>query len=590
MDKNLKILLCGLPNGGKTSLLNSLSGLSLKTANYSGTTVAVSKVQIKIDNDNHSNSTIDIIDTPGFYNLTKNEVTNPEDENLSIEFIINHISDFDRICILSDGSNFAADIRLVESIFAKTDKSKVCIILNVKKNTRLPNLQSLLTFTTQNAITLVQADCLNKKDALQSIREVIKNQGIVLDVCKKNSISKSSAVNSHYNTKSEKILTHRVFGLPIFFAILFVSLFTAFTLGGFLSDKILALANLITPSGSSSLAILLTSTINGMFVIFGFIPIIFFVFLFVTIFEKTGYITRVSYLLNGFMLKFCKMDGKAFIPLLTGIGCTVPAYMATRILPNKHQRFLANTMLSFIPCSAKNTVFALFCSGLLGGFYGSLALYSIYVFGFIFGLIVIKIISLFVKQDLIYASSAYQIHPMQLPHCKDILHVSYTKVREYIVNIATTILMFSIVFSLCNTLGFSFNQGFYVASAKNAMPSILELISKFLLPIFAPIDLPWQIIAAIIAGFIAKEVSLSMLAVLLSVNIENGDNIAMAMTNAFEPRIILQFLVFMFFYAPCISAMSTLQKEGRSFKQTGFIFVLTSFLAYGGAYLVKILY
>jgi len=596
-----KILLCGLPNSGKTSFLNALCKSGFKTANYSGTTIDVksSSFTFNIGTSGHY-CIADVFDTPGIYTLSQSGL-NAQDEAIAINFINQNAKDFDKICLVCDGTMLNKELELAASLILLTqNKVKLDIIVN-QKNQDNHSLQKILDFAKQNGLNSVVLNASSSKQARGCIALVCGE-----DLFEANLIPQKSSIQAKNNifkgitpSKFDNILSHNIWGLPIFFAILFTSLFLAFSFGGFCSDAILAIADKISPRQSGFVSILTASVINGIFVIFGFIPIIFFVFLFVSLLEKTGYITRVSYLLNGFMLRFFNIDGKAFIPLLTGVGCTVPAYMATRIISSKHQRFLVNTMLSFIPCSAKNTVFALFCCGLLGSFYGSFALYAIYVFGFVFGLLIIRLISLFIslKQPKLaskdYSSQFYQIYPLQMPVASDILTLSYLKVKDYITNIATTILMFSVAFSLLNSFGFSWQSGFYIAlpnsiDGSGGGASCLEAMAKFITPLFAPINLPWQIVAAIVAGFVAKEVSLSMLAVLLSSKAQQGTDIAQVMINTFEPKIIIEFLVFMFFYAPCISAMSTLQKEGRSTRQTLFIFVLTSILAYGGAYIVSL--
>jgi ferrous iron transport protein B len=595
-----RILLCGLPNSGKTSFLNALCKSGFKTANYSGTTVDVKSSSFTFNLGSTPNyCTAEVFDTPGIYTLTSSPV-NARDEEIAISFVNQQAQTFDKICLVCDGTILSKEMELAASLMSLTqNKVKIDIIIN-QKNQNDASLEQLLHFAKQNGLNSIVLNASSTKQARSAIALICGLEPFEANLMpsKNPKESKKSIFKAITHQKIDNILSHSIWGLPIFFTILFTSLFLAFSLGGICSDAVLAIGDKISPVQKGFVSVVTASVINGIFAIFGFIPIIFFVFLFVSLLEKTGYITRVSYLLNGFMLRFFNIDGKAFIPLLTGVGCTVPAYMATRIIVSKHQRFLVNTMLSFIPCSAKNTVFALFCCGLLGSFYGSFALYAIYVFGFAFGLLVIKLISLFIslrgsKLDCKdYSSQFYQIYPLQMPVASDILTLSYLKVKDYITNIATTILMFSVAFSLLNSFGFSWQSGFYIATQNGGEAaggaSCLESIAKFITPIFAPIDLPWQIVAAIIAGFVAKEVSLSMLAVLLSSKVQQGTDIAQVMITTFEPKIIIEFLVFMFFYAPCISAMSTLQKEGRSIRQTLFVFVLTSLLAYGGAYIVSI--
>jgi ferrous iron transport protein B len=337
------------------------------------------------------------------------------------------------------------------------------------------------------------------------------------------------------------------------------------------------------------------STGDGVLMIVNFVPIVFCIFFFINFATNSGFVSLISSKLNGFLVKYLKINADVFIPLITGVGCTVPAYMAVGVIKDKKQRFLANLMVSFIPCSAKNTVFVLFCINLFGSFYGSIALFVIYIFSFVFGLLIVFILSFFDKKTLkqtkfIISNTQNSINISSL-----IVKKSYSsainKVVDYLKGIASTIFMFSLLFSLLNCFGFNFTDGFYFcfnALADVQKPSLIMQISLFATKyIFSILDLPWQIVFAIISGFVAKEVSITALGVVFAGTV--NQNIASVIVNKFSIRIIIEFMCFMFFYMPCVSATITLIKQSKNAKEPLFIFIITTFFAYLSCFTVKIL-
>jgi len=331
-------------------------------------------------------------------------------------------------------------------------------------------------------------------------------------------------------------------------------------------------------------------TLNGILVILGLAPLIFFVFLFLGFAQKSGYINLISAKLSGLLMRYFGVDAQIFVPLFTGFGCTVPAYIAISAMPNKKQQFFANVIVSFIPCSAKYTVFSLFCLAIFGQFYGTIALMLIYVFSIIFGFFLIKVIASFLPKQFYQNNQNISITKLQTIQIRNIVKPAYAKVVEYCKNVFKTILIFSFCFSVFNSFGFGIRHGFYINITNNLLtPTIVMSVSQFLsATLFAPLHLPWQIVFAIIAGFSAKEVSIAALGVVLAPFVLSDGGIVGVVLSTFSTKVAIEFLVFMFFYMPCISATATLKKQSKSYKQPLFIFAITTFFAYFGALLVAL--
>ena len=408
------------------------------------------------------------------------------------------------------------------------------------------------------------------------------------------------------------------FPIISFFTIFFLWIFISFNVSGVFTDYINYCNDLLVRTiknvfSNSSVhfnkwfiyvLLIIKNTIDGIIGIIGFIPVIFFIFFFVYFIEKSKYFDIVACQLNHTLMKYFKFDAKIFIPLITGMGCTVPAYMMISTMLSGRLKTMANVIVSFIPCSAKHTVFALFCITIFGSFYGSICLLCIYIFSFVFGLCVVKILLLFFKLETKNNNSNNKniqkqeycdfIEIFKTNVIKDCFNQSIYKVKDYIKNIASTILIFSLCFSTLNSFGFNSDDGFYISyhilpySVNQDKSSILMIVSKFCAnSLFAPLELPWEIVFAIISGIMAKEVSIASLGVVLA---NFNTDVVNTILNRFSLRVAMQFLIFMFFYMPCISATAMLIKKRTNYKEPLLIFIITTFFAFGGAYLAKFIF
>ena len=376
--------------------------------------------------------------------------------------------------------------------------------------------------------------------------------------------------------RADRVLTHKVWGIPVFLGIMAVIFFLTFTVGdwikgyfelaiGWLSDTVtggLAAANVSDVVSS----LVVDGVIAGVGTIVTFLPNILILFLCLALLEDSGYMARVAYVMEGIMSKL-GLSGKAFIPMLLGFGCTVPAIMASRALENKRDRYKVMLVTPFMSCNARLTIYILFAEMFFAD-YAMVVAYSMYLIGIVVAIVVSAIIHLIDrKQSVNYL--IMELPEYKLPDARTVAIYVWEKVKDYLGKAGTTIFLATlIVWAVLNfgPSGFTGGMG----------DSFGAVIGRWLVPVFAPIGLGfWQIVVALIAGISAKEVVVSSCAVLFGVvNASSPEGMA-AFSAALEgigfgPFNAFCLLVFCLLYIPCAATLATIRKESGSWAWMGF--------------------
>lgn len=370
----------------------------------------------------------------------------------------------------------------------------------------------------------------------------------------------------------DSVLTHRIWGIPVFLAIMAVVFFLTFAVGdwikgyfeigvGWFSDIVTqGLAAIHTNAILTSLIV--DGLIGGVGTILTFLPNIFILFLALALLEDSGYMARVAYVMEGIMSKF-GLSGRAFIPMILGFGCTVPALMASRALENKRDRYKVMLVTPFMSCSARLTIYILFAEM----FFAEKAMivaYSMYLIGILVAIAVTAILHLIDRKK----SPNYlliELPEYKAPSARTVFIYVWEKVKDYLTKAGTTIFIATlIIWVLLN-----FGPGGYAPDMSGSFGSY---IGKWLVPIFAPIGLGfWQIIVALIAGISAKEVVVSSCAVLFGIiNATSAAGMqsfaATLGTIGFGPLNAFCLMVFCLLYIPCAATLATVRKESGSWK------------------------
>lgn len=376
--------------------------------------------------------------------------------------------------------------------------------------------------------------------------------------------------------KVDRILTHRIWSIPIFLGIMALVFFLTFTIGDWLKGyfesgiegfSVLA-GRVLSSAGVNEMvrSLLVDGIIAGVGGILTFLPNIFILFLALAFLEDSGYMSRVAYVMEGIMSKL-GLSGRAFIPMILGFGCTVPAIMASRALENRRDRYKVMLITPFMSCSARLPIYILFAEMFFRE-HAMIVAYSMYLIGLVVAILVAAVIHLIDRRK----SENYlliELPEYKAPSSRTVAIYVWEKVKDYLSKAGTTIFIASIVMWIILNFG---PQG-YTTEMSGSFGAIL---GRVLVPFFAPLGLGfWQIAVALIAGVSAKEVVVSSCAVLFGVpNINSGQGmntlVGILGTVGFGQLNAFCLMVFCLLYIPCMATLATIKKESGSWKWTGF--------------------
>lgn len=373
----------------------------------------------------------------------------------------------------------------------------------------------------------------------------------------------------------DNVLTNKMLGIPVFLAIMAFTFFLTFTVGdwlkGFLEMGIDWISGavesgfLAAGAGTLLTSLVINGVIGGVGTIVTFLPNILILFLCLALLEDSGYMARVAYVMEGIMSKL-GLSGKAFIPMLLGFGCTVPAIMASRALENKRDRYKVMLVTPFMSCNARLTIYILF-SEMFFGNNAMLVAYSMYLIGIAVAMVVSVILHLIDRKKSVNYLMI-ELPEYKLPDSRTVAIYVWEKVKDYLGKAGTTIFVATIL--LWALLNFG-PQGFS-ADMTNSFGAIA---GKWMVPVFAPIGLGfWQIAVALIAGISAKEVVVSSCAILFGiVNASSQEGMtafALSLQSVgFGSINAFCLMVFCLLYIPCAATLATTRKES-SWAWTGF--------------------
>ncbi|MBQ7986729.1 MAG: ferrous iron transport protein B [Clostridia bacterium] len=568
MLKDIKIAFVGNPNCGKTTLFNSYTGANLKTANWPGVTVDVMSGKAKLNG-----RTFVLTDLPGTYALSSFS----EDEKVTADYLF---SRDDVIINVVDASNLERNLCLTLQllIHGKTMVLALNMMDIVKKRgmeidiSRLEELLGIRVIPVSAKKRTGLSELLKATESAKKPQPEIpitKNTEEIYRLIEK--IIKEVAISgkkAEFTSKIDKILTHNFWGLPVFFIIMAVVFFLTFTLGDYLKlffenwleSFIKGTTDLLVSKSIHTMLISLITEgiIPGVGGVLTFLPNITILFLALAFLEDSGYMSSVSYIMDKIMSK-AGLSGKAFIPMILGFGCSVPAILATRTLENRKDRIKTIFAVPYMSCSAKLPVYVML-SKLFFEKYEILVAYSMYVIGFLVAILMLLVIS---KKEKKESNLLIEFPEYRMPDTRTVAIYVWEKVKEYLTKAGTTIFLASVVLWLLLHIG----KG---GLTNNVAESIGAKMGEILVPIMKPTGLGyWQIIVSLIWGIAAKEAVVSGISVLYGIsNISSpvgmGSLLKTLTQSGFGALNAYSMMLFCLLYTPCIASIITASKEIKS--------------------------
>ena len=377
----------------------------------------------------------------------------------------------------------------------------------------------------------------------------------------------------------DAIVTHRVWGFPIFFLFMFLMFEVTFVLGAYPQDWIESLVNVIGTFISNNMAegplkdLLIDGIIGGVGGVIVFLPNILILYLFISLMEDSGYMARAAFIMDKIMHKM-GLHGKSFIPLIMGFGCNVPAVLASRTIENRKSQLVTILINPLMSCSARLPIYLLLV-GVFFPHHASLVLLSIYSLGIILAVVMARLFSRFlVKGD--DTPFVMELPPYRMPTSKAIFRHTWEKGAQYLRKMGGVIMVASIIIWV---LGYYPRPSESMDLAQQQENSYIGRIGKAIEPAIEPLGFDWKLGIGILSGVGAKELVVSSLGVLYADDAE-ADQTTLAQRLPITPLVAYGYMVFILLYFPCVATLAAIRQEAGGWKWAAFAAAYTTILAW----------
>lgn len=383
----------------------------------------------------------------------------------------------------------------------------------------------------------------------------------------------------------DSIVTHKIWGFPIFFVFLYLMFECTFVFGEYpkgwiewIVKQIVVLAETFIPVGPVK-DLIVDGIIGGVGGVIVFLPNILLLYVFISFMEDSGYMARAAFIMDKIMHKM-GLHGKSFIPLIMGFGCNVPAIMASRIIESRKSRLVTILINPLISCSARLPIYLV----MIGAFFpskASLVLLSIYVIGILLAVLMARIFSRFiVKGD--DAPFVMELPPYRMPTLKSVLRHTWEKGAQYLKKMGGIIMVASIIIWF---LGYYPNHNAYTTTAEQQENSYIGQIGKAIEPVIEPLGFDWKMGIGLLSGIGAKELVVSSLGVLYTNN-DDINSVDLSERIPITPLVAYGYMLFILIYFPCVATVAAIKNESGSWKWAAFTICYTTLLAWVVAFLV----
>ena len=568
-----RIALLGMPNTGKSTLFNRLTGASARVGNWPGVTVDLLSARIMVGGD-----MAEIIDLPGIYDLHGYS----EDEKVVRHFLEQQALDLLVVPVnaLQLDRHLVLPVQLAELglpvlvLVNMMDEAKALgiridtkalasglglpvVAISAKYGQGQPEMMAALQFALKASAGMAAGAASEARQRLAQDDQVEDKVAALTQAA----VDVPMQLPERLTDKLDKVLMHNVFGLPLFFLAMFCVFAGVFWLGSPLQDAMEWLFDqgnqwLLMPLLASAPPLLKGFIIEGLYggvsTVAAFVPVIVLFFFFMAIVEDSGYLSRAAYLMDALMVRL-GLDGRSFVMLLMGFGCNVPAIMGTRVMRTRALRLLSMLVIPFSLCSARLQVFLFLIGALFAPTVAPWVLMSLYLMSFATAFLTALLLR---KEKHFRADEPFVIElpPYRLPTLRQVWMRGWLEVRHFLVR-ATKIIVAGVVLVWLLT---HLPNGVEPASAD----SYAGIVGSWLQPVLGPLGIDEKLTIALIFGFVAKEVVIGALAVIYGME---GDALGQHIAGSLTTIQAYSFMLFCLIYTPCLSTIATIRTESRSY-------------------------
>ena len=581
------VALLGMPNTGKSTLFNRLTGTHARVGNWPGVTVDLLSSRLLI-----GDRMVQVVDLPGIYDLGGHS----EDERVVMTFLRNNRVDLAVVLVN------AAHLERQSALLAELLRLGVplALVLNMADEAAQLGIRidrDRLAERLGLPVCLISAKYGHGVEQLQAILRAALGdapsasapplEASAIDAAVSACISIPAQASHALTERIDRLLLHPWLGLPIFFGTMLLLFEAVFFFGKPIQDTMTWVftefrAAALDPalSGWPPLlaGLLLDGIYNGLSTVATFVPLIILFFLAMAVVEDTGYLSRAAFLMDALMARF-GLDGRSFVMILMGFGCNVPAIMGTRVMRSRGLRLLTILVIPLSLCSARLQVFLFFLAALFPARVAPLVLFSLYLVSIAMALLT----SLVFKRRFVNNEPfVLEMPPYRFPTLHHMLLRGWQEVNHFMRR-ATRFIVAGVVLVWVLT-------NFPAGVTPGSMESWAGQIGDWLQPLLAPLGIGPQLTVALIFGFVAKEVVIGSLAVIYG---REGMALVASISQQIDWIQAYSFMLFTLIYTPCLSAIATIRTESRSAAYTALAVLwplslawLVSFLFYQGARLL----
>ncbi len=595
----MRIAFAGNPNSGKTTMYNALTGRNERVGNWAGVTVERKESLIKKAYYNGAEELV-AVDLPGAYSMSPFT----SEESITSSYVKNEHPD--AIVNIVDATNLSRSLffttQLLElgvPVVVALNKSDITEKKQTKIDEKLlseklgcPVIKTISTSSGHEglkevvaaAVSLngkgqtapyVQADIdLHDKDAVEAADR--KRFEFVNSIVKQVEKRKVFTKDKNIQDKIDSVITHKIIGIPIFAAVIFLVFYISqTTLGTWIADWLVAwietfqgwVGGLMENANPLLYALLVDGIIGGVGAVVGFLPLVMVMYFLIALLEDCGYMARATVVLDP-IFKRVGLSGKSVIPMVIGTGCAIPGVMASRTIRNERERRTTAMLTPFMPCGAKIPVIALFAGAFFAdAWWVSATMYLVGIVLILLGALLVKRIT---GQKYRKSFFIIELPEYKIPSLKRACVSMFERGKAYIVKAGTIILVCNTVVQIMQ----SFNWQFQLVEEGAESTSILASIAHPFAILFIPLGFGvWQLAAAAITGFIAKENVVGTLAVVYGVTNLIDDDFALVGSGSEVATVMgltkvaaLAYLMFNLYTPPCFAALGAMNSEMKSGK------------------------
>jgi ferrous iron transport protein B len=584
-----RIALLGMPNTGKSTLFNRMTGGSARVGNWPGITVELLSGKILLGSD-----IVEIIDLPGIYDLHGFS----DDEQVVRHFLHDNVPDL--ALVILNATQIERQMSLLLQL--KQLNMNIVVLLNMSDEAKLfgitidsgkmAEMLGLPIFlisgkygtgyaeTLQAIVKALRYPTPGMAEQLRSQLEQDEHIESEMARVMKHAIQIPAQMPENLTEKLDRVMLHPWLGLPIFFGIMYLLFQGIFFVGQPLQIwvgealnwlRLSALDPAVAGLPTWLSGLLLDGIYNGVATVAAFVPIIILFFLFMAMVEDSGYLSRAAFLMDALMAKM-GLDGRGFVMLLMGFGCNVPALMGTRVMRSRSLRLLTMMVIPFSLCSARLQVFVFITAALFSPKAAPVVLFSLYLFSFAAAILTAL---LYKKNYQNNEPFVLELPPYRFPTARQMMLRGWMEVNHFLRR-ATKFIVAGVVLVWMLT-------HLPPSAAPASAGTLAGMLGDLFHPLFEPIGINDQLMIALLFGFVAKEIVIGSLAVIYGLT---GDALGDALGQQLDWVQAYSFMLFTLIYTPCLSAIATLRSESKDLRYT----VLTILWSLGLAWIVSFIF